>query len=227
MQPSEHVANARGLLQRWDASGQQPDTRDLSLAVQRLAVVPATAKEHGDAVELASEINYRLGKAELSSMEQGSPIKGDQIQAHLSSVASGSTRYGDAQQLLTKLSQDEKSRQDAEFAAQAKANAEQDRRAKIAAAQAKTAHENDTGPRIAYAKLLENNMLERGMSVDITVLGPKATILKYKYPLVSKAFVYKVEHDTDFLQVVQGLGFQKVIYTDGYNETWWTTFNQK
>lgn len=58
------------------------------------------------------------------------------------------------------------------------------------------------------------------MSVDIRVSGPKNTTLTFSYVLVTRAFVYQVANQTDFLANCELVGFKTLVFTDGYDKTW-------
>jgi hypothetical protein len=80
--------------------------------------------------------------------------------------------------------------------------------------------DENSAPRIGFAKALEGRLLEEGKNVDLIATGPKFTTLKYKWIGVSKSFVYQIQNDTTFLENCQTLGFKKVVFTNGYDETY-------
>lgn len=84
--------------------------------------------------------------------------------------------------------------------------------------------QSEIAGRKAYAKLLEEGFLKQGISVDVTTRGNDAKTLHYKYALVSKAFTYQVQHNSDFVSTCRELGFKKMILTDGFRETYELTF---
>lgn len=78
-----------------------------------------------------------------------------------------------------------------------------------------------------YARLLEDQMLSKGMSADVVTQGKQSTTLHIKYVLVSKAFVYQFNHNADLMAEIRSSGFTKVVLTDGFNETWTLDLTKK
>lgn len=75
--------------------------------------------------------------------------------------------------------------------------------------------------RVAYANDVEDRMLAKGINCDVVAIGPKHTILKFKWALVSKVTAYQFAHsDTDMWASMEKLGFTKFIITNGYDEEW-------
>jgi hypothetical protein len=74
--------------------------------------------------------------------------------------------------------------------------------------------------RDAFADVAERHFLESHMDVYVTVSGPNKTTIKFKYVLMSRPTVYNVMNDSGFVQQLKDRGFKKVIFTDGYDETW-------
>jgi hypothetical protein len=84
---------------------------------------------------------------------------------------------------------------------------------------------DDSDSRTSYAKEIERSFLQAGYDVSVAVSGPKATILRLRYVLFSRPLVYKLTTDsygkeTGLLDTCRKLGFQKIIFTDGYEKTW-------
>lgn len=80
--------------------------------------------------------------------------------------------------------------------------------------------------RIAYAKNVEDRMLAQGINCDVVAIGPKHTILRFKWALVSKVTAYQFAHsDTDMWKEMGKLGFAKFTITDGYDESWYWTLH--
>lgn len=76
--------------------------------------------------------------------------------------------------------------------------------------------------REAYIKQLEDDLLDKGMDFYFTWEGKSEDTLRVKYVLMSRPLVRKIV-DSGFFQNLQSVGVKKVIFTDGYNETW--TYN--
>lgn len=70
-----------------------------------------------------------------------------------------------------------------------------------------------------YASTLEYNFLDNKLNVEVSTQGKDNTQLKLKYALMSKVFVHQLLK-TDFAENTKKLGFKKIIFTDGYNDTW-------
>lgn len=67
---------------------------------------------------------------------------------------------------------------------------------------------------------MEKKLLSEGMDATVTVAGPEKTTITFKYVLFSRPLVYKLTNETEFLQNMRDAGFRKVIFTDGYYNTW-------
>lgn len=91
-------------------------------------------------------------------------------------------------------------------------------RAKEAAAKEFLA--NNSEIRIAYAQQVERNMLESGMDFTVETQGDRHSTLYMKFVLMGRPMVYKFVNDHDFLATLLGLGFKKVIMSDGYDSVW-------
>jgi hypothetical protein len=80
--------------------------------------------------------------------------------------------------------------------------------------------------RVAYAKDVEDRMLAQGINCDVVATGPKHTILKFKWALVSKVTAYQFAHsEGDMWTAMEKLGFTRFIVTDGYDEEWYWTLH--
>lgn len=103
-------------------------------------------------------------------------------------------------------------------------NAKRDKRAadvaaKESAAAAQEVADNDTG-RQSYASTLEQTYLKNGMDVTVRTSGAKGSTLTIKYMLLGRPDVYQLVNDDSFLPTLKGLGFRRVVFTDGYDATW-------
>ena len=73
--------------------------------------------------------------------------------------------------------------------------------------------------RAAAGKLVENNFLEQGIDVEVTVSGREHRSITLRSVLVGKVFVYHFEH-SGLLSELKGMGFTHIVVTDGYGSSW-------
>lgn len=78
--------------------------------------------------------------------------------------------------------------------------------------------------RQAFAEQMEGKYLQKGLDVHVSVHGKKKTTLQLKYVLMSRPTVYQLVNDESFETMVRGMGFKKVVFTDGYDSTWTYTY---
>ena len=78
----------------------------------------------------------------------------------------------------------------------------------------------DIEARKEFAKQIEAKYLNKGMDVYVTVTGRDYTTLKLKYVLFSRSLVHKIMNSAGFVTTLKSLGFKRVIFTDGYDDTW-------
>ncbi|HVP43271.1 MAG TPA: zinc ribbon domain-containing protein [Terriglobales bacterium] len=105
----------------------------------------------------------------------------------------------------------EKQKRAAEAARQSKIKAAEAERAKAA---------TDEAARIAFAKIVENQMLDEGWNMDVTAIGAKHTTLRMKWALVSKVMAHQMSQKSDIFDTARQLGFKRLELTDGFDETW-------
>ena len=74
--------------------------------------------------------------------------------------------------------------------------------------------------RTIYASATEEVFVKNGMDVKVTANGAAKEQLRVKYVLMSQPLVYKLQNEMKFSENAKTLGFKKIIYTDGYDETW-------
>ena len=74
--------------------------------------------------------------------------------------------------------------------------------------------------RTIYASATEEIFVKSGMDVKVSASGTKKDQLRLKYVLMSQPLVYKFQNEVKLPQQARVLGFKKIIYSDGYNETW-------
>ena len=58
------------------------------------------------------------------------------------------------------------------------------------------------------------------MDVKVSATGTKKDQLRLKYVLMSQPLVYKFQNKVKLPEQAKALGFKKIIYSDGYNESW-------
>ncbi|NYI20184.1 hypothetical protein FHR53_003352 [Xanthomonas arboricola] len=74
--------------------------------------------------------------------------------------------------------------------------------------------------RSLYASTAEEIFVKNGMDVKITASGAKKDQLRLRYVLMSQPLVYKFQNEMEMDDQARAFGFKKIIYTDGYDETW-------
>jgi hypothetical protein len=82
--------------------------------------------------------------------------------------------------------------------------------------------------RDAWRDTYETDLLKKGINADVTLSGSGKDQVRIKWALISKAAVYQITDggkmgDGSFLGSLQKMGFQKVTFTDGFDETWYYT----
>lgn len=75
--------------------------------------------------------------------------------------------------------------------------------------------------RQAFIHILENNMLDQGHDFYLSLHGQNEDELQVKYVLMSRPFVHNFTRKyKENMRVMAELGFTKIVFTDGYDETW-------
>ena len=74
--------------------------------------------------------------------------------------------------------------------------------------------------RALYASTAEEIFVKNGMDVKVTASGAKKDQLRLKYVLMSQPLVYKFQNEMKINDQARVFGFKKIIYSDGYDETW-------
>jgi len=72
--------------------------------------------------------------------------------------------------------------------------------------------------RIKFASTAEYAFLDSRMNVTVTTFGKNNKQLKLKYALMSKVFLHEVLK-SNFAENAKKVGFTKITFTDGYNDT--------
>lgn len=124
-----------------------------------------------------------------------------QTRAALETIRSDAPQFAEAQRLLMALQQQEEVGKKAMQVAIAKSL------------------EDDVDGRKEFVHKLESDFLKNGMDVRLTTGGAKATILNFRYVLVSRPFLYKLANESALLQNAKRVGFTRVHFTDGYGAT--------
>ena len=76
------------------------------------------------------------------------------------------------------------------------------------------------GARQMLAELVERNYLDKGMDVSIELRRPDKTEIRMKYVLFSRPLVHQLTRDSSFVAGLREAGFKKIVFTDGYDQTW-------
>lgn len=71
-----------------------------------------------------------------------------------------------------------------------------------------------------FASATEEIFIKSGMDIKITAAGAKKEQLRLKYVLMSQPLVYKFQNDAKLPEQARLLGFEKIVYSDGYDATW-------
>ncbi|HXG88945.1 MAG TPA: hypothetical protein VNJ02_11460 [Vicinamibacterales bacterium] len=81
------------------------------------------------------------------------------------------------------------------------------------------------GQRERWAEQAELSMLDQGMNVEIIIGDSAKDRVTLQWALMSRAAAHKITNggdmnDGSFLPTLQKLGFRRVTFSDGYNESW-------
>jgi len=80
--------------------------------------------------------------------------------------------------------------------------------------------------RIKFAQRYENDLLSKGMDIDVSLSGIDKKTIKIKYILMNRPLVYKLVIEARILEKFKAMGFTRAILTDGYNYTWDININK-
>lgn len=136
-----------------------------------------------------------------AKIPDGGPVKTDEWNAvlkHLGAITRDHSAYQKAQTLLARLDEIDKKSVAAGAAMEEKARVEH---------------------RKEFAAKLEQIYIDKRLDTDVTVSGPKNTVLEIKWVLANKVTANDLSR-SDVLDTAQKLGFKKVILTDGYDWNW-------
>lgn len=70
------------------------------------------------------------------------------------------------------------------------------------------------------ASEIENVMLEEGFDVSVTLKGKYKDQLRIRWVLIGRALVHQFTKDGELLAGLQKIGFQRVVFSDGYYESY-------
>ncbi len=104
-----------------------------------------------------------------------------------------------------------------------KAKADRAAAAEAAAAEAKQEKEDaqaQEAGRIAFAKTVENQMLDQGFNFDVVAVDAKHTTLRMKWALASKVAAHQISENTQMFETARELGFKRMELTDGFDFAW-------
>jgi hypothetical protein len=147
----------------------------------------------------------RLAKAKQILADNKRPGAGvvEPPEDYLRTISKASPEYKEAQKLLAGIEK------------------ENERiRKQQAQLQAQQQIANQKAEREAIIDRLESNLLKQGMDFYFNWEGPGGDTLRIKYVLMSRPVVYNITNETDFLNNLRAVGVKKVIFTDGYDESW-------
>jgi hypothetical protein len=71
-----------------------------------------------------------------------------------------------------------------------------------------------------YASKAETIFLDNWQSATVTTSGKDDATLRIEYVLVSKALVYQFLKRDGFVAGCKALGFKRLVFSDGYNQSW-------
>jgi hypothetical protein len=75
------------------------------------------------------------------------------------------------------------------------------------------------------AKALETNYLDNGMDVRVSLRGTYKDHIVLSWALMSRVTVHQITKDGEFSRNFEKVGFKKITFTDGYDESWYVGLN--
>lgn len=81
--------------------------------------------------------------------------------------------------------------------------------------------------RKAFALNLQEKMLDNGLNMKVKIKGKNNTVLEITYSLMSQVWVHNIVNGQDFDKTAYSVGFEKIIFSDGYNLNWVFTKDSK
>lgn len=70
------------------------------------------------------------------------------------------------------------------------------------------------------AKQLEQNYLQKGLDVYVSLHDKNKSTMKLRFVLFSRPLVHNLSNDPEFIGALRKSGFKKIIFTDGYDSSW-------
>jgi zinc ribbon protein len=155
--------------------------------------------------EHLAEAKKLLSRPEISGYYGAGRSVYEEAVQHLNAIPPEAKEYKEAQRMFGAASKKHE-REQAAAAATVK-------RAEAAA---------ESAARKAGADNVERGLLSKGYDATVTVSGPQNSTIKITYVLMSRPTVYQLV-EAGFLNQLRAQGFRKVIFSDGYGNTWWYT----
>lgn len=92
---------------------------------------------------------------------------------------------------------------------------------------AKAKTQEGVGKRGVFAKLYEKQMLDRRLESTVTAEGKDSTTLKINWVMANKVEAHALEKERVFWEQVIGLGFDRVVMTDGFRSFTWDHLQER
>lgn len=154
-----------------------------------------TSVEHLSAAKTALATNYKPNRDIMKATWGQVSVAKD----HLSAIILGSPEYPEAQKLMKEVQRREKEIP------------------KVAVIVAQNIMRKQ---RKEFADRYERSLLNEGMDVHVSVSGKNDTTLRMKWVLMSRPLVYKIINDENNMSNLKRMGFERIVFTDGYDSTW-------
>ena len=103
--------------------------------------------------------------------------------------------------------------------------AKADKAAEAAATEAAARQEKENAQvqeaaRIAFAKTVEDQMLDQGFNFDVVAVGARHTTLRVTWALATKVEAHQISQNTEMFENARALGFKRMELTDGFESEW-------
>jgi len=147
----------------------------------------------------------RMTPAEHLKFAKDAISKGVVVPAkmHLDAIPTQSKEYEEAKKLYPKIG---------EVNADARRR-QQDKSNKLEAVARHVMRKN-------FAATYQSHLLDNGMDAYVSTHGKQDTTLKVKFILISRPLIHKLTQQGDYWLSLKNMGFKKVIFTNGFNDTW-------
>lgn len=141
---------------------------------------------------------------------------------HLNAVPKESDQWREAEKLriaVVKLKPLAEARETRQLRAeQRRLAAEQERKI---AEEVKLRTETQRALRIAFAKQLENGLLDKGFDATVAAAGTNNTTLRIKWILVDRVMAHQMSKESGIFESAREIGFRRVEISDGYDAGWY------